>query len=894
MAVALEQFVKQLEDSGIIPADALKEFLPPHSEPKDANDLARELVRQKRLTKFQAEEVSKGKGKSLILGNYVLLEKIGAGGMGQVFKARHQRMDRLVAVKLLPAAMTKDAAAIARFEREVKAAARLRHPNIIAADDADQSNGIHYLVMELVDGSDLSAMVKADGPFPVDKAVNYILQAAKGLEAAHAEGIVHRDIKPANLLLDKKGTVKILDMGLARIHGDAGAQAELTATGAVMGTVDYMAPEQALNTKTADARADIYSLGCSLFYLLTAKATYDGDTLMAKLLAHRDQPVPALRTIRPEVPASLDRVFKKMIAKKIEDRYQTMTEVVGDLQNIGAVPTNTSTLQTTDTDLKPLARDTAVASRTMTLSSSVKDALPKPVPPPIRKASKASEDAHAIDFLDDLPEIPVRSSRSKKTGKNSKKGKSSLLQDPISRLLIAAGAVGIVVLLAFVMVSVKTKHGTLVVSVNEPDAKVEVLNESGKEEGSVKITRTGDKDPITISVVPGKRQLRVQKDGFELVTQDFEIKSGDKQSITAKLVPLETKSASNSASITAAGKSSGSVPVGWTNLFDGKSLDGWKDDAGVLRVENGVLVSDGKRGVAVAPGEYQDIEAEIEFRLANKGNSGLGICYAGSGDPAENGLEIQMLDDDGYVGITNMQKCGSLFAVAAVNPGHFKRWPEWNVMRVASRGDEIQVELNGTIVTTASRAAMNQANPKHAGVMRSSGKICLFPIAERGEYRNFRIRSAPAAPAKLLAITGPPPGATVFNGHTYKFFPESLSWKQAKARCEEMCGHLPYVESDEENTFLAELAAKSIGNPGEYDAIWLGATDEQQEGDWKWLNGNPLTFTKWNPGQPNNKLNEEHYLIQWIPKREWADQPVRSVQHPMSFICEWDSPPGYQ
>ena len=324
MAVALEQFVKQLEDSGIIAGDTLKDFIPPKGSPKDAMDLARELVRQKKLTKFQVEEVSKGNGKSLVLGNYVLMEQIGAGGMGQVFKARHKVMHRLVAVKVLPTAMTKDKAAIARFHREVQAAAKLRHINIVAADDADQANGVHFLVMELVDGSDLSALVKKNGPFSVEKAVNYVLQAAKGLEFAHHEGVVHRDIKPANLLLDKKGTVKILDMGLARLilDGDDAPQADLTSTGTIMGTVDYMAPEQALDTKAADARADIYALGCSLYYLLTGKATYDGDTLMKKLLAHREQAIPALRSIRREVSEQLDAVFKKLVAKAVEDRYQ--------------------------------------------------------------------------------------------------------------------------------------------------------------------------------------------------------------------------------------------------------------------------------------------------------------------------------------------------------------------------------------------------------------------------------------------------------------------------------------------------------------------------------------------------------------------------------------------
>src|SRR5579871_4340188 len=194
MPVPLEQLVKHLEDSGILAADTLQEFLPPKSDPKDAEELVRELVRQKKLTKFQAEEVWWGKGRSLVLGNYLLLEKIGQGGMGAVYKAEHRRMKRIVAIKMLPPNMMKNPAAAARFQREVEAAAKLRYPNIVAADDADEANGVHFLVMEYVDGSDLSALVKKNGPLPVDKTVNYILQAARGLEFAHGEGVVHRDI----------------------------------------------------------------------------------------------------------------------------------------------------------------------------------------------------------------------------------------------------------------------------------------------------------------------------------------------------------------------------------------------------------------------------------------------------------------------------------------------------------------------------------------------------------------------------------------------------------------------------------------------------------------------------------------------------------------------------
>src|SRR5277367_1438039 len=177
MALALETVVKQLTDSGIIAPGTLENFVPPKANPKDGEELLRELYKQGLLTKFQAQQVAQGKVKALILGAYTLLDKIGAGGMGQVFKAQHRKMDRLVAIKMLPPAMMKDAAAAARFEREVRAAAKLSHPNIVAAHDAAEANGVHFLVMEYVEGQDLSEMVKKDGPFPVAETVDYILQA---------------------------------------------------------------------------------------------------------------------------------------------------------------------------------------------------------------------------------------------------------------------------------------------------------------------------------------------------------------------------------------------------------------------------------------------------------------------------------------------------------------------------------------------------------------------------------------------------------------------------------------------------------------------------------------------------------------------------------------------
>jgi serine/threonine-protein kinase len=342
MAVSVDKFLKILADTGILSSDDLTRLdakIPRESRDKDAQELARELIKQNKLTLYQARAVYQGKPKGLTLGNYVVLDKIGAGGMGMVFKAEHRRMKRVVAVKVLPLASVKEPQLVKRFHREVEAAAKLTHANIVAAYDADEYFGMHFLVMEYVDGIDLANHVKKEGPLPVDRALNYIVQAARGLEHAHKLGIFHRDIKPANLLLDKQGTVKILDMGLARIQ-EAGKpaanveeEAALTGKGSIIGTVDYMSPEQAMNSQNADHRSDIYSLGITLHFLLTGKPMFGGDTVLARIMAHRETPVPLLRAARADVPREVDSIMQRMAAKKREDRYQSATSLIADLVN---------------------------------------------------------------------------------------------------------------------------------------------------------------------------------------------------------------------------------------------------------------------------------------------------------------------------------------------------------------------------------------------------------------------------------------------------------------------------------------------------------------------------------------------------------------------------------
>ena len=255
-----------------------------------------------------------------LFGEYYLLAKLGQGGMGAVYKARRRGRRRLVALKILSRATMQSPDAVQRFHREVQAAARLSHPNIVAVHDSGAHDGVHFLAMEYVDGRDLAAIVKRRGPLSYRKAVQVILQAACALQYAHAQGVVHRDVKPANLVLNRQGTIKLLDMGLAHLEpaqvDGQSLEQRLARPGQILGTFEYMPPEQAADPHTVDTRSDIYSLGCTLFYLLTGKSPYEHSSALKVILAHRDAPVPSLAPWRPDAPVELEAILARMLAKR--------------------------------------------------------------------------------------------------------------------------------------------------------------------------------------------------------------------------------------------------------------------------------------------------------------------------------------------------------------------------------------------------------------------------------------------------------------------------------------------------------------------------------------------------------------------------------------------------
>jgi serine/threonine-protein kinase len=332
---------------------------------RDPRVLAKELVQRGWLTVYQVNQLFQGNARDLVLGPYRIMDVLGEGGVAQVFRAWSTRDKCPVALKVVRREFSSNEEAVRQFIQEGKTIAALKHPNIVRTIEADQINGIHFLAMEFIEGIDLQKLVRLSGPLPIPQACDYIRQAALGLQHAHEKCLIHRDIKPANLFLvtqsqtelDKTplpGTpdakkvapfgalIKILDWGLAamRMPLATGQQepANTLQREETIGTADYLAPEQAMDATLVDIRADIYSLGCSFWYLLTGQPPFPGGSLLQKLLKHREaSPVP-IHQLRPDIPPALEPILAKMMAKKPEDRYRTPASAAAALGSLCRSP----------------------------------------------------------------------------------------------------------------------------------------------------------------------------------------------------------------------------------------------------------------------------------------------------------------------------------------------------------------------------------------------------------------------------------------------------------------------------------------------------------------------------------------------------------------------------
>jgi serine/threonine protein kinase len=339
-------FLARLDTSGLVDAAALRAVESRLPATQRGRVVARFLVEEGLITRFQAENLLAGRTGGFFLGQYRILDELGRGGMGRVFKAEHAHMKRVVALKVLAAHLTRTERARQLFQREVRAAARLVHPHIVTAFDANQADDRCYLVLEYIDGPNLAALVRDLGPLAIGQASEFIRQAALGLEHARALGIVHRDIKPSNLLvqppvggtLAEGGVVKITDFGLARL----GEEAEPTdpnrpAGDVVMGTPDYLSPEQGRSLAAADIRSDLYSLGCTFYYLLTGEVPFPGGTPLEKLERHANVDPEPVEQLRPVVPPGVAALVRRLMAKDPAARPQSPAELADALEPFAEV-----------------------------------------------------------------------------------------------------------------------------------------------------------------------------------------------------------------------------------------------------------------------------------------------------------------------------------------------------------------------------------------------------------------------------------------------------------------------------------------------------------------------------------------------------------------------------
>jgi serine/threonine-protein kinase len=361
--ITAQNLVETLQRGRILKAAQLEGAATLQQRFPEPNALVAELVRRGWLTAFQAKQLLAGFGQNLVFSSYVLLDRLGEGGSGQVFKARHLSMERIVALKVLRKDLLRDSEAVGRFFREIEVISQLAHPAIVHAYDAGVVGSVYFLAMEYVEGTTLDKLVKDSGRLAVPQACEYIRQAALGLQHAHERGLVHRDIKPGNLLVSGGGasgeseksdsgssfsmqspwgTIKILDLGLARLQqpnwkSNTQQLTVLAGNSVMQGTPDYLAPEQALNFHAADIRADIYSLGCTLYFLLAAEPPFSGGALTQKLMRHQQVEAPRIDKARDDVPAEVVKVLARMLAKQPGDRYQTPGEVAHALTGPAAV-----------------------------------------------------------------------------------------------------------------------------------------------------------------------------------------------------------------------------------------------------------------------------------------------------------------------------------------------------------------------------------------------------------------------------------------------------------------------------------------------------------------------------------------------------------------------------
>ncbi|HTK76365.1 MAG TPA: family 16 glycoside hydrolase, partial [Gemmataceae bacterium] len=593
-------------------------------------------------------------------------------------------MERLVALKVVSRHLLDSPEAVERFGREVRAAARLDHPNIVRAYDAEQADDLQLLVMEYVEGKSLSDVLRRKGPLPVAHACQYIRQAALGLQHAHEKGMVHRDLKPSNLMLTPRGVVKILDFGLAKLNSERKRGAELTQKDMAMGTPEYMAPEQALDTKNADIRADIYALGCTLYCLLAGRPPFrsaDGNDLQV-IMAHIDQEPPPVTQFRPEVPGELAALLSRMLAKSPDLRPQTPKEVAEALAAV----------------CKPAPEKTAA-----------KPVAPNPTAPPIAPPRPMTASASPFAEL-------KRAARPRRAARSTARRPRPAWFVPV---VAATGLLAVAAVVAGIVLTFKTKDGLVTLELDPSDAHVDVI------EGKLTVKWAGDKDPYTIAVADGGGKLRISKAGFEVKTQEVTLRDkGGRLRVTLDPLPIAATSPARDAGPPpgpqpgapdspafppAPAATNGSIP-----FFNGQNLTGWQGRAGCWRVDNGSIVGAPSADppkvntFLISQKLYKDFDLKFRVRLKDGiGNSGVQFRSTVA-DWKEFKVAGPQVEIDGSADrefppgsiVTEGGPTRQLPSIIAPKDVVKRIWnsADFNAMHIRIAGRHVRVGINGTTV----------------------------------------------------------------------------------------------------------------------------------------------------------------------------------------------------
>ncbi len=652
---------------------------------------------------------------------YEVLRELGRGGMGVVYLARNRMMQRLEVLKVVNQDLLTRVGGKERFLREIQSAAKLNHPNVVTAYNAMQVGDLLFFAMEYVEGEDLAQVIKVRGPLPVVHACYYVQQAALGLQHAWDKQMVHRDIKPQNLILARLGrrhVVKILDFGLAKVVREKGEAPGLTGAGKMLGTPDYIAPEQAMDAARADIRADIYSLGCTFYYLLTGSPPFKGNSLFAILQAHALKEAQPVKNLRSETPPAVAAVVAKMMAKEPARRYQKPAEVAQALM--------------------PIVKGAGKAL----MSGPILKALPA--------GQKAEKKQAGRDTL--VPEVSRRDTMPEQLGaiiQPSRRQFKSAFASGIGkrRWLLISGVViaGLCLaggLWAPGVLRVRTTDGVLVVYVNEPHSDVFVDNEVP----TVKWDSDGKKGEIRLN--PGTHQVVVKKDGFTPHRQTVMLEEGGHLGITARL---------DKNLIAARLSGEGDNKKKYLPLFNGKDKTGWKlhpNQPGDWHVENGVLIGSGPSTSHLYStwADYRDFELRVEARIIDGGNSGVlfRAPFPGPGGRgnAPAGYETSLTTRD-----TGPRRTGCLLVRhRAIGDFliHANRPPEgvlgkWVTLIVIAKGNNFTVNVNGN-ATAGYTDTKSLFEAGHIVLLRYGNAAC--------EFKSVEIRELPTTPRGFTPYGG--------------------------------------------------------------------------------------------------------------------------------------------